>query len=388
MFAKRTAWPSSPNPLALEVERLKNEGTPALDLTVSNPTRCGFSYLNAEILNAFLSPSNLIYSPHAKGDLACREAVADYYASRGVEISPDHIMLTASTSEAYSYIFRLLANPNDAILCPSPSYPLIDYLADLHDVHVWRYRLSAPDWKIAELPGKDKDLAVKAILTVHPNNPTGHYTGEQDRRNLNEWATRCRAALIADEVFWDYALNGKPPAPSFAGNGDVLTFTLSGLSKIMGLPQMKLSWIAASGPKALVEEALSKLEIISDTFLSVGAPVQHAAKDWFRTYDGFQKEIKQRLQQNLETLRKGLGPTVLSHLEPEGGWYALVKLSHCEDDETACLELLRRQHVLIHPGYLFDFPDGAYGVISLLPKPEVFLEGIEKLAAHFSSKAV
>ncbi len=275
-FSKRTSWPSESNDLTRLSARLRHEGLSICDLTVSNPTRCKFEYLKSDLLKSFLAPENLLYDPDPYGLLPAREAVCHYYAAKGIPVKPSQVLLTASTSEAYSFLFRLLFEPGDLWLAPQPSYPLLDFLASLNDVRIERYLLDPHHpWAFnsKSFYKKFRETEPKALLVVTPNNPTGNYVQAAEREQLNRLAKNYSLALIADEVFFDFNLPSPPARErerarvSFAANREVLTFTLSGISKILGLPQMKLSWIVVSGPEAEVREALQRLEVISDTFL-------------------------------------------------------------------------------------------------------------------------
>ena len=380
-FSERTNWPSHLNPLSEKLAQLKREGAGFMDLTESNPTRCGFSFLEAPLLSALTAPQSLRYEPDPRGLLRAREAVCGYYERKGIRLNPEQIFLTSSTSEAYHYVFRLLAGPGDAVLAPKPSYPLFEYLAGLSDVVLKTYALSAArDWRTdsACLEAACPEPA-RAVILVHPNNPTGHFVTAGERKELDLFCRRRSAALICDEVFLDYALHGGE-VQSFADNQETLTFTLSGISKILGLPQMKLSWIVVNGPEAEREEALRRLEIIADAYLSVNAPVQNALSRWFELQPRITEEIRLRLSDNLETLQEAAGNQLQRVCLPQGGWYAALRLPASREDEAWAMEFLEQDGVLIHPGYLFDFEEPApFGVISLLPEPEKFKAGVKKI---------
>ena len=277
MFAKRTNWDLTPNRLSEALAAHRAAGKPLLDLTVSNPTECGFSYDSKAILEALSNPEALRYEPNPRGLESARRAVAEYYASRNEAVSVEDIFLTTSTSEVYSYAFRTLCDPGDEILIPSPSYPLFDFLAEIQDVKLVRYPLLYDHgWQI-DFHALEQAITARtrAIIVVHPNNPTGHFAKPSEMTKLNALCGARELAIIADEVFLDFALNGNRAA-SFATNSSALTFTLSGLSKISGLPQMKAAWLIVSGPPNLKSEALGRLEMIADTYLSVNAPMQFA----------------------------------------------------------------------------------------------------------------
>ncbi len=267
MFADRTNWNLEPNRLSQALERHRASGKPLLDLSVSNPTKCGFEYENGTILRALSNPASLSYQPDARGLETARQAVVNYYGERGAEVKPGDILLTTSTSEAYSFVFRTLCNPGDELLIPAPSYPLFDYLADIQDVKLVRYPLVYDyGWQI-DFHALERAITprTRGAIVVHPNNPTGHFTKETEAARLNEICRTRDMAIIADEVFLDFLFEEPQPA-SFAANREALTFTMSGLSKIAGLPQMKLAWVVTSGPEPLKREALARLEVIADTY--------------------------------------------------------------------------------------------------------------------------
>ncbi|HEV2175971.1 MAG TPA: pyridoxal phosphate-dependent aminotransferase [Terriglobia bacterium] len=415
MFATRTDWPLTPNRLTAALEERRARGLPLFDLTESNPTRCGFEYDTGAILGALADSRSLAYQPEPRGVASAREAVAGYYAERGVEVPSDRIFLTASTSEAYAWIFRLLANSGDSVLAPQPSYPLFGFLAGLNDVELVPYPLAYNcGWHIA-LDALQARLAVaspasaRAILVVHPNNPTGSLVASAERQMLVSLCSQHGMALVADEVFADYAFacrvpgsevaTSGGPARSHAAVGDVLSFTLSGLSKIAALPQMKLAWIVVSGPDDLVREAAARLEIIADTYLSVSAPVAYALPRLLETRHAIQPQIRGRVERNRQWLRAALAShPALALLEADGGWYAVLRRSGApgvpgsrsqtaldgKSDEDWAVELVQQDGVLVHPGHFYDFASEGYLVISLLPAAQIFEEGARKLLARFA----
>lgn len=388
-FSSRTHWSTEDNELSRSLALLKQDNVSVLDLTVSNPTQCGFQYLNEDLLRAFQSPKNLTYTPDAHGLGAAREIISAYYQRKGIQVPADHIFITANTSEAYSFIFRLLFEGNDFLLAPQPSYPLMDYLTAIHDVPVKRYTLeSGQNWNL-QLSGhyEETEDNPKAILTVNPNNPTGNYLHVPELAELNLFCKSREAAIISDEVFFDYPIDKIPEsAVSCARNGHNLTFTLSGISKILGLPQMKLSWIVVSGPDAVVRDAVKRLEIISDTYLSVSTPSQNALQAWFDKEKTIQAEILQRVRANYQTLRGffGQGGAVRS-FPVQGGWHASLQLPSQHTDEEWASQILKKEHVLTHPGYLFDFSQGSFLVVSLIAPERIFREGLEKIKKQASS---
>src|SRR5579864_731366 len=381
MFSRRTAWELAPNRLTEAVRAAQNSGQAFLDLTVSNPTRAGISYDRAAVLDALRNEKALDYDPQPKGLLSAREAVASYYRERGEHVGAEHLVLTTSTSEGYSYVFRLLADPCAEILVPKPSYPLFEFLADLQDVKLVPYPLIYDHgWQI-DLHSLERAVNGKtaAIVLVHPNNPTGSYVSRDERARLNHLCADHGIALIVDEVFLDYAHDGQS-RPSFAIDAEALTFTLSGLSKISALPQMKLAWIAVAGPQELAQEAMARLEVIADTYLSVNAPVQLAAPATLEQRKSLQPQLMDRLRANLCELDRQLSRNpACSRLDVEGGWYAVVRVPVTQSDEDLAIALLRECGVLVHPGHFYDFPSDGYLVLSLITEPDVFREGISRV---------
>jgi aspartate/methionine/tyrosine aminotransferase len=385
MFADRTNWNLAPNRLSQALERHRASGKPLLDLTTSNPTQCGFEYDAEGILEALGNRDALRYEPDPKGLEIARRAVAEYYSTHGVRVATADLILTTSTSEAYSYIARLLCNPGDGILVPEPSYPLFSFLADIQDVKLTRYPLLYDDgWQI-DFHSLERLLTprTRAVIVVHPNNPTGHFVKAPELQRLNEIALAHDLALISDEVFLDFAFGTVKPL-TFAGNSGALTFTLSGVSKICGLPQMKMAWLAASGPGAAKEEALARLTMIADTYLSPNAPVQLATPHFLRLQRGFQEQLMERTRRNLAELDKQLGTQKsCSRLVVEGGWYAVVRVPATLSDEDRALELLATRSVYVHPGHFYDFPVDGYIVVSLITRESEFAEGIAQLLTSF-----
>jgi alanine-synthesizing transaminase len=378
MFSRRTEWNLAPNRLTIAHQAALSSGSKIIDLTISNPIRVGIEYDESAILNALANPKALDYDPQPKGLRSAREAVARYYASI---IDPENLVLTTSTSEGYSYVFRLLGNPGDEILVPKPSYPLFDFLADLQDVKLVPYSLIYDhgwqvDFHLLETSITEKS---RAIVLVHPNNPTGSYISGQERKQLNELCRRHKLALIVDEVFLDYAHDGKH-RPTFAANEDALTFTLSGISKVSALPQMKLAWIAVSGPRVDMAPAMQRLEIIADTYLSLNAPVQLAAPVLLDQRNAVQPQLMRRVRANLAELDRQLAAQKsCSRLEVQGGWYAVLRIPVTRSDEDFVIELLRRGSVLVHPGHFYDFPSDGYLVLSLIACEEEFRDGIGRI---------
>lgn len=383
LFAKRTQWVLQTNQFSQTLEALRQSKKEVYDLTESNPTRAGIPYPQEKILNAFANPNNLQYSPDAQGSLKAREALCAYYRKKGFTIDPKRIFLTASTSEGYSYLFRLLANAGERVIFPSPSYPLFAFLGDLNDVVMDSYPLVYDkQWQI-DLAGLKKGLRrdTKAIVLVNPNNPTGSFVKKEELVQINALCREKSIALISDEVFYEYGFGQGGERVSLIGNEEALSFTLGGLSKSLGLPQMKLSWIIVNGPPKLVEEAVGRLEVIADTYLSVNTPVQNALLSWLDLSAEIQTAILTRTRANRDFLIKA-APAAASPIEvlnAEGGWYAVIRIPETVSEEDIVLKLLTEYQVIVHPGYFFDFNDQACLIVSLLPPLEVFKEGIERL---------
>jgi aspartate/methionine/tyrosine aminotransferase len=388
-FARRTSWNLTTNRYTEALAAHRRAGREVLDLTASNPTTIGLRYRNDELLKALVHGEALTYNPEPKGLRAAREAVSTYYAAHGSQVSPGNLILTTSTSEAYSFLFRLLCDPGDTVLVPAPSYPLFDFLADLHDVKLEPYELVYDHgWQIdfhsaqAAIERVSSTAArCRAVLAVHPNNPTGSFVTPLEAGELNRICAANDMAIVADEVFLDYSLAKDQPL-TFSSNSAVLTFTLSGLSKISGLPQMKIAWIAANGPQPLLSDAMSRLEIIADTYLSMNAPVQWAVPVMLEERYSIQRQLRQRMTGNLAVLDAELASQELSRrLEVEGGWYAVLRVPVVGSDEDLAIALLRETGVLVQPGHFYDFASDGHLVISLITPGDEFAEGIRRLLA-------
>ena len=367
--------------MADSLEELRRQGLPFYDLTESNPTHCNFSY-PPEILTALVNLENLKYEPQPQGVLAAREAVCAYYHRKGILIDPSQVFLTASTSEGYSFLFRLLMNPGEEALFPAPSYPLFQFLGDLNDIEMATYPLvySQGQWQTDEKRIVKKiSRKAKAICLVNPNNPTGSYVQSSELDLVNRLCRDNQLAIVADEVFLDYSFEKNQKPISLAGNSENLTFVLGGLSKTLGLPQMKLSWIVVNGPKPQMTSAIERLEVIADTYLSVNTPVQNALALWFDFQERIQKEIRERTRRNLDYVLENAPQAGGECLRAQGGWYAVLKLPDYIDEEPFTLELLEKDRVYIHPGYFFDFVEAPYAVLSLLPREDIFQEGVKRL---------
>ncbi len=379
-FSERTNWNTEENELARAHRLRLAAGLPIADLTASNPTRCGFAY-DPALLAALTNPQALDYDPQPRGLLSTRQAVCAYYADHGVKLHPEQIVLTTSTSEAYSYLFRLFCDADSEILVAQPGYPLFDFLAVLDDVrlkatplvydHGWQ--IDAEGFRRAITP------QTRAIVLVHPNNPTGHFTKPWEAAELAQLCREFDLALIVDEVFLDYCFNGA--RKSFAaGLEGVPVFVVSGLSKIAGLPQMKAAWIVAVGPEACT--AMERMEVIADTFLSMNAPVQHAMPAWLEGRAAIQRQILARVSANLAELDRQLArlPGV-NRLEVEGGWYAVLRIPALRPDEQTVMALLERG-VWVHPGYFFGMADSGWLVVSLLAAEAEFSRGVAGLVDY------
>jgi alanine-synthesizing transaminase len=395
MFSKRTHWNLQENAHARAVRRHRDSGRPLLDLMVSNPTICGFHYEEEAILSALSSRSALRYDPDPRGLLSARGAVIEYYREKNQSavLDSEHVILTTGTSEAYSFLFRLLCEPGDEVLVAHPSYPLFEFLAAIQDVrlrafpwvydHGWQFDFESLRQAIGP--------RTRAIVVVHPNNPTGHFISHSEAEQIGVICREHDLALVVDEVFLDYELpsgeDSKKRAGTLVGRTKALTFVLSGLSKIAALPQMKLGWIVAGGPDALVSEAMARLEVVADTYLSLNAPMQHGLSQLLAHRRVIQPQILSRIVANLKQLDEQLGSQrSVSRLKIEGGWYAVLRVPAVEADEDMAIRLLEEQSLLVHPGHFYDFARDGYLVISLLTRMEEFSEGIGRLIAGSKSR--
>lgn len=386
MFSSRLPAALGPNSLAAAIDRLRASATPFIDLTVTNPTVVALPYPVA-LLAPLASADALGYRPAPLGLASAREAVAREYARQGTTVPPERVMLTSSTSEAYSLLFKLLCDAGDEVLIPQPSYPLFDLLSRLDDVRAVPYRLQGhAGWAIdrASVEGA-LSSRTRAILVVSPNNPTGSVTTADDAGWLSSIGASRGIAIIADEVFADYPLqtNAAVADSAIARHADALTFRLGGLSKSAGLPQVKLGWMAVGGPDALVAEALERLDLIADTYLSVATPVQLAAASLIEGGAVVRAAILDRIRGNLAALRSltASRPDV-TLVSPEAGWSAMLRVPATESEDEIVLRLLNERGVLVHPGYFFDLAHEAFLIVSLLPEPAVFAEGISRVLAR------
>jgi alanine-synthesizing transaminase len=429
MFSERTNWRLTQNRFTQAVEEVRATGTRVFDLTASNPTRVGLEYDSEATLGALRSELALDYDPQAKGLLSAREAVAQYYREHctsgerdvasnvstriglgHVEVDPERIVLTSSTSEGYSFVFRLLCNAGNELLVPKPSYPLFEFLADLQDVKLVPYPLIYDHGWQMDFHSMEKAVTARArgVVVVHPNNPTGSYVHASELGVLNEFCRAHGLAVIVDEVFLDYSLDDEisaagavelrstrqpmaavptfsVDAPSFVGNQDVLTFTLSGLSKISALPQMKVAWVVTSGPAEQVQVAMARLEVIADTYLSMNAPVQWAVPVMLEQRRSIQRQLLERVRRNLAELDRQLtSQKACQRLSVEGGWYAVLRVPVTRSDEDLAIELVREEAVLVHPGHFYDFESDGYLVLSLIAPEADFEDGIQRLLKFLS----
>ena len=390
MFSDRVPANLSTNRLSLALARLRSEKRPFLDLTGSNPTTAGFEY-PSDLLKPLASRRGLEYDPQPFGMLAARRAVAADYARRGVTIASDRIVLTASSSESYSLLFKVLCNAGDEVLVPRPSYPLFEHLATLDGVVARPYELDVHAGWAIDAPGISRLVTprTRALLMVSPNNPTGSYVSGTELGEAAAVAGASSLAIVVDEVFADYELT--PGAAAFAGRvaerDDVLTFSLGGLSKAIGLPQVKLGWMAAAGPGPLLSEALEKLEMACDTYLSVSTPVQAALPELLEHGGTVRAQIQDRTRANLSLLRDLVAGTPECRVLPAGGgWSAVLQVPTLQSEEDLVVGLLETEAVLVHPGYFFDFPRESFLVVSLLTPRAVFHDGMTRILRHFNCR--
>jgi alanine-synthesizing transaminase len=387
MFSDRTNWKLTRNCLTQTLEEVRSSGARVLDLTISNPTRAGLRYDAPLILQSLASPHAMDYDPQPKGLPSARAAVAAYYqTAHAILLDPERLILTTSTSEGYSFVFRLLCNPGDELLVPKPSYPLFEFLADLQDVKLVPYPLIYDHGWQMDFPSLQKVVTARTcgVVVVHPNNPTGSYVHPQERELLNRFCQEHELALIADEVFLDYSLD-RAAHQSFAASEDVLTFTLSGVSKISALPQMKVAWIVTSGPAAEVEAAQARLEVIADTYLSMNAPIQWAVPALLEQRRGIQQQLLDRVLANLGELDRQLeAQNICRRLRVEGGWYAVLRVPVTQTDEELAVDLLRQKSVLVHPGHFYDFPGDGCLILSLITPTIDFGRGIDEVLTYLN----
>jgi len=380
VFSSRLNWSQRPNRISTLLAEKRQTNARVLDLTESNPTQAGLAYPDAEILASLTDESALRYDPSPGGLLQAREAIAGYYRDRGLSIEPDRALITASTSEAYAYLFKLLTNPGDEILSPRPSYPLFEFLAGLESVHIRQYPLRYDGVWHVDFEALERTVTsrTRAIVAVNPNNPTGSFLKRAELERLESLSVRHGLAILSDEVFRDYAFaEDTERISTLAGERRALTFSMSGLSKIAGLPQMKAGWIVASGPGS--EGALEALELIADTYLSVSTPVQVALPRLLALSGEVMEQIRQRTAANLAHLRDATRNSAATLLRVEGGWYAVLQIPRTRSEEEWTLKLLAECDVLVQPGFFYDFESEAFLVLSLLTGPVIFAEGVTRL---------
>jgi aspartate/methionine/tyrosine aminotransferase len=379
MFSNRLPRHAEINELTRILRRLRAEGASIADLTDANPTRVGFEY-PPDVLDDLSSPDARRYEPHPLGLRSAREAVAADYLRRSARVDPDHVVLSASTSEAYSWVFKLLCDPGQAVLVPEPSYPLFEHLTAAEAVKTVAYRLRYHGrWEIDVDSLAAAPADTRAVLLVSPNNPTGSFVSRQEASRI---AALCRQrgwAIVADEVFADYALDGGAAVTECAMNLGVLSLTLGGASKTLGLPQVKLAWMVVDGPPPERDRALAALELIADMYLSVSTPVQVAAPSLLSRGEAVRRQIRARVAANLTRAWQLMSrhPSCTS-LPVEGGWSLVVRVPSTRSEEALVLELLEREHILVHPGYFFDFPHESFIVVSLLPPEDVFADAFDR----------
>ena len=386
MFSRRLPPHADVNALSKAVAALRSERVPIVDLTESNPTRTAIPYPDT-LLESLVDSRALRYEPHPFGLPSARDAVAADQRRRGARVDSARVVLTASSSEAYSWLFKLLCNPGDGVLVPQPSYPLFEHLTALDGVRLHPYALEYHGrWTIDIDAIATAPDGIRAVLVVSPNNPTGSYLDEDQFRRLSNVCRERRWALIADEVFADYPLDVTNPLTDIAARDEVLSFTLGGLSKSVGLPQLKLGWCIAGGPQPERDAALSALELIADSYLSVGTPVQVALPELLDRGAAIRAAIQERLRQNLAALNAAVGRhAACDLLRTEGGWSAVLRVPAIRSEEQLALDLLRTERILVHPGYFFGFSHEAHVVVSLLPSPGVFEDAVARLLRFVNS---
>jgi len=379
VFSSRSAFPRHRNELSSALSRLRHAGGELFDLTQSNPTRCELPYANEVYAAAFADAVALPYAPEPAGLASARRAVAEELSPRAPGLSPRQVVLTSSTSEAYGFAFKLLCDAGDEILVPRPSYPLLEYLAELDGVRLVSYRLAYDGaWHVDfESVLAARTPRTRAVVAVHPNNPTGSFLKRAELARFSELGL----PLISDEVFADYPLSADASrAPSAFGAPGVLSVTLGGLSKCVGLPQHKLAWMCLSGPPGVLEEALERLEIIADTYLSPSIAVQAALPALFEAGAATRAAIRARCAANLRCLSEALRDGAATALRVEGGWYAVIRLPAVRAEDTWVLELAERDRVVVEPGWFYDFEDGPMAVVCLLGPERAFAAGAARLA--------
>jgi alanine-synthesizing transaminase len=383
VLSTRTAWDLAANALAARTDALRASGRPVLDLAQSNPTRAGLGWEPGELAAVLADPRAATYEPSPQGLPAAREAIAQYLAARGAPLDAGRVLLTASTSEAYALLFKLLCDPGDEVLVPAPSYPLLELLADLEAVRLVRYPLRYDGSWHVDLAAIEAAMGprTRALVTVSPANPTGAVLDPGELAALDRLCAAHDLALLCDEVFADTAL--VPCQSVVAGSREALAFHLAGLSKTCGLPQLKAGWIAAAGPAARVGPALARLEVIADAYLSVSGPAQLALPALLARRERFLVPLRARLAENRATLA-GIRDAPVSALASSGGWTAVLRIGETVDEEALCLALLD-DGVAVQPGFFYDFERPGYLVVSLLTPPAEFTRGIRRVLERSAS---
>ncbi len=389
MFSHRVPDQLAPNRFAQALRAHRAGGRPLIDLTESNPTHAGFDY-PADLLAPLADRRALRYDPHPFGSLDARTAVAMDCERRGLTVAPERIILTASTSDAYSMLFKLLTDAGDEVLVPRPSYPLFDHLTQLDLASSRPYDLDYHGAWTLDLASVERALTprTRAVLIVSPNNPTGSFVSRAELDGLAALCAPREIAIVADEVFADYELEegSVRRAGWVSARRDVLAFALGGLSKSVGLPQVKLGWIAVAGPDRLVAAAIERLEIICDTYLAVSTPVQVAAASLLTRGEAIRGQIAARVAANYRHLRSAVASAPsCTLLRSDGGWYGVLQVPSLESEEDLVVGLLQTDNVAVHPGYFFDFPRESFLVVSLLPPPDAFADGVARVVRRFET---
>jgi alanine-synthesizing transaminase len=386
MLSHRTAWDLAANALADRLEAARSSGAPLLDLTESNPTRAGLGWPEERLQAALSRPGVGGYQPEPRGDPAARDAVAAYLAARGCPAPPERILLTASTSEAYALLLKLLCDPGDELLVPAPAYPLLDLLAGLESVALRRYPLRYDGTWHLDLAALEAAIGprTRAVVVVSPGNPTGAVLSGEELGRLDALCAARGLALLSDEVFADSA---PAPVPGVLGPRESLAFHLSGLSKVCGLPQLKVGWLAAAGPAPLVGPALQRLEVIADAYLSVSGPSQLALRELLPARELFLGPLRRRLAENRAALRSAGAGGAFTALQAGAGWAAVLRVGETLDEEALCLALLEEDGVAVQPGFFYDFERPGYLVVSLLTTPAIFTEGMGRIACRLQREA-
>jgi alanine-synthesizing transaminase len=383
-YSRRLTWDHSQNSFTRLVDEQRRSGAALLDLTSANPTEVFDNYPHAEIQQAYARLDDFTYRPDSLGTERARTAIADWYERRGIHVSPDQLALTASTSEAYALLFKLLCDPGDEVLVPTPSYPLFEYLARLDSVEIVPYRLLYDGSWFVDFASVREAISARtrAIVVVNPNNPTGSFLKSHETAELLKIAEEHNLPVVADEVFMDYAFAAVGDyTRTLIGCDRVLSFSLGGLSKSAGMPQMKLAWIVVNGGAEIRGDVRERLELLLDTYLSVATPVQNALGELLAIGDGMARQIRARIQRNRAALDGILKDSPVHVLHAEAGWSAILQLPNIAREEDWIAELIGRRQVLVQPGYFFDMPSEPYAVVSLLTPEDVFAEGIQRLRA-------